>query len=854
MSLLATYVVRDGGRGAQRRVLARCACLALLAFLAVASSARAEMHTFKFDARSVSPRPKAVYIAGTFNGWAATAQPMQDDGSGVYTWTADLPDGVTFYKFVLDGNRWVNDPNDDKELRDDDGNGGMNSAVLIGFDARKLPRPTDGSVVEQGIKFDRLASTDFNVVSNTQAQLSLRVQAGGVQEAFAWVNAPNAPNGWKPFRMVSGDTVLGLERLSTVVPIGDRPLRWEFELRNGKRRFFYHTEGLVESKGDLADAPYQPDKAFSSPAKLTFSTPDWAKHAVWYQIFPERFRNGDKSNDPGDGPDERLIKWTADWWKTQPGEVPGESNFYNGAGNVWKRRYGGDIQGIQQELPYLRSLGVTAIYLNPIFEATSMHKYDTRDYRHVDQHFTVRENIPLEGETDDPATWKWSKGDLVFLDFVKEAHRQGFKVILDGVFNHVGRDHPFFQDLCQKGAASKFANWFIVDKWPDKLPADPALFGKPGGLSFKAWDGPSGHLPALRKDDEHGLADGPYGHIMAITRRWMAPNGNPKDGIDGWRLDAANEVPHAFWIDWRREVKRLNPDAYISGEIWSPAQPWLGGDQFDGVMNYQFAMAGQKFFVNQSKASTPAQFAKELIRLQSLYPLQSVMVLQNLYDSHDTDRLASMFVNPDRNYDAADRIQDNGPDYSPAKPKPQQWERMRQAATFQMTFIGAPMIYYGDEVGMWSPDDPSDRMPMVWKDLEPYDDKQVKFDDAVFKTYQRAIAVRRALPELQTGYMHPVYADDATGVIAFDRDLDGRDAVVIVNRSAQPRTVTVPAPSDRVVDWMDDRTTELDDADGRPLAKLKPTAPHLEAKAGKIRVTVRPWGTAVLAAPQGAAK
>src|SRR5207244_5928828 len=139
-------------------------------------------------------------------------------------------------------------------------------------------------------------------------------------------------------------------------------------------------------------------------------TPDWAKQAVWYQIFPERFRDGDTSNDVFDKPYEHLVRWQADWWKAQPGEAPGDENFYKGQGNVWKRRYGGDVQGMIEALPYLKSLGINAIYLNPIFKAESLHKYDTEDYRHIDDHFgTVGDIAKLAGtETDDPTTWQWT--------------------------------------------------------------------------------------------------------------------------------------------------------------------------------------------------------------------------------------------------------------------------------------------------------------------------------------------------------------------------------------------------------------------------------------------------------------
>ena len=350
----------------------------------------------------------------------------------------------------------------------------------------------------------------------------------------------------------------------------------------------------------------------------TVETPDWAKRVVWYQIFPERFRNGEPSNDPGAGEYERLLPWTSDWWQTHTahGEAPGPHNFYQGEGNVWQRRYGGDLQGVQEALPYLRNLGIDGLYFNPVFEGESMHKYDTADFRHIDDNFGLRsrdggaegrrdeeiDEYPprFEGETDDPLTWVWSPADKVFLDFLQEAHRQGFKVIIDGVFNHVGTAHPFFQDVLEHGKESRYADWFEITDWgdPDNW-GNEEMHGKAGGIQWIAWDKPNGALPAFRKDDERGLAAGPRDHIFAITRRWMDPNGDgdPSDGIDGWRLDVPQDIPHPFWRDWREVVKTTNPEAYITGEIWGWAQPWINdGDQFDAVMNYQFAMAAQDFF------------------------------------------------------------------------------------------------------------------------------------------------------------------------------------------------------------------------------------------------------------------
>jgi glycosidase len=240
----------------------------------------------------------------------------------------------------------------------------------------------------------------------------------------------------------------------------------------------------------------------------------------------------------------------------------------------------------------------------------------------------------------------------MFLDFVADAHRQGFKVVLDGVFNHVGRAHPFFQDVLEKGKNSKYADWFEITDFGDeanwkKLEDPYTVHGKAGGIQWKAWDEVNGHLPAFKKDAEKGLAPGPYAHVMAITKRWLAPDGDPGRGIDGWRLDVANDIPHPFWRDWRKVVKSTKPDAYISGEIWSGAEPWINkGDQFDAVMNYQFAMPAQDFFVDVKTAIPPSVFAKQLANLCYRYPFQSALVMMNLFDSHDTDRFPSMFVNP----------------------------------------------------------------------------------------------------------------------------------------------------------------------------------------------------------------
>ncbi|HEY7087845.1 MAG TPA: alpha-amylase family glycosyl hydrolase [Tepidisphaeraceae bacterium] len=813
-------------------ILAVC----LLNFVAAKSTLAAVSHTFQFDSKQLNgEKPKSVAVAGSFNGWSKDATPMRDpEGKGIYTATVSLSEGVVYYKFVVNGDKWFNDPRSDKELEVDDNYGGRNSAVLIGPDVRKAPPPKPNDINEQFLFHDPTSRADLDVCDDRTFRVRIRAQAGDVQTAdIVARDSEHRRTVTVPLpRLASGQ---GIDQFGGIVELPEpcNEVQYSFDLIDGSKKI-----------------ALDPDR-FHINMRPAAQTPDWAKNAVWYQIFPERFRNGDPSNDPGDKEYEHLIKWTADWWKTQPGEMAGQENFYKGVGNVWKRRYGGDIQGVKWALPYLRSLGVTAIYFNPVFEADSMHKYDTADYRHIDEHFGVKGDLPVAGETDDPKTWKWSRSDQVFLDFLAEAHRQGFKVIVDGVFNHVGRSHPFFQDVVKNGKSSKYADWFEIEEFGDKAPADPSMFGKPGGMKFKAWDGPSGHLPVFRKDPQLGLAHGPREHVLAVVRRWLAPDGDPSKGVDGWRLDVPGDIPHPFWQEFRKVVKQTKPDAYISGEIWGWAQGWLQGDQFDAVMNYRFATACQDFFVNQKKAIGPTQFNQRLNEMIFAYPLQIVMAQQNLFDSHDTDRFASMFVNPDLAYDASNRIQDNGEQYKPDKPNAEQWARMKQAATFQMTFLGAPMIYYGDEAGMWSPDDPSNRQPMVWKDLEPYDNPDVKFNDDVFKTYRRAIAARMTLPALRTGFYRVIDLDDSDSVICFARDLDNQHAYVAINRSAQPHSVKLQladAQDALLINWLDPAQADLtqtDDPTGRP--KLVPIrGKGYMSHGGTVSIDLPPYRAAIL--------
>ncbi len=572
--------------------------------------------------------------------------------------------------------------------------------------------------------------------------------------------------------------------------------------------------------------------------------PAWAKHAVWYQVFPERFRNGDAANDPtkadltGAFPDEpdlpwKLHPWTADWYERQAWEQTDQRPFHE---LVQRRRYGGDLQGVIDKLDYLQDLGINAVYLNPVFDSPSAHKYDAISYHHIDPNFGPdpvgdRKLIAAENPGD-PATWVWTSADKLALRLIKEAHARGIRVIFDGVFNHMGiRSWPF-QDVLKNQQASPYADWFSVKSWRDE--------DKGTAFDFEGWFGHK-TLPEFREDAE-GIVAGPREYIFAATKRWMDPDGdgNPADGIDGWRLDVAFCVGHPFWKKWRRVVKGINPEAYVTAELIDPVpklKPYLEGDEFDAVMNYNFAFACSDFFADEQTRITPTEFDRRLRELREAFPRGVAEVQQNLFGSHDTDRIGSHIVNRDKEsagdwgaYFGFSQVQSGR--YDPRKPTPEELAAQKLIAVMQMTYVGAPMIYYGDEVGMWGANDPDCRKPMVWDDMvyadeatqpdgtkKPEPDK-VEVNHDLRAHYKKLIGLRRELPSLRTGRFETVVTDDARQVFGFRRTLDNEEVLVILNNSPAAQDVSL----DLTGEWQDrlGQATLGSDASGRSSLALAP--------------------------------
>lgn len=536
------------------------------------------------------------------------------------------------------------------------------------------------------------------------------------------------------------------------------------------------------------------------------AVPEWSKGIVWYQIFPERFANGDTTNDPTADkvfqnsvrkPENwKITKWTANWFERSDWEYSLGGTFRD---HLFERRYGGDIQGIINRLDYLDSLGINAVYLNPVFEAVSLHKYDASCYHHVDFNFgpdPIADKKTYDSENpEDPESWHWTESDKLFLKLINELHKRNMKIIIDGVFNHVGVQFWAFQDLVKNQSNSKYKDWFIVRSFDDKNTVE-------NEFDYKGWWNIKS-LPEFNRTNSD-LADGPKRYIFNITKRWMDPNGDGdcSDGIDGWRLDVARDVPIGFWHQWSDFVKSINPDAIIIGELWELSPDFISEKGvFDALMNYNFAFAVNDFLIADKNKISLNEFINRLKEIDKTYPEENLFSLQNLITSHDTERLSSLVKNPDRKFDRdADERNKN---YDPSKPDSEEYNKVKLVVAFQFLYKGSPMIYYGDEAGMWGADDPHCRKPMVWPDLV-YDNEvidsnsgfnkgfgsyEVSHNKDLFEFYKRIIRIRNENECLKSGDLKFILLDDEKNLFAFERNFNNQKIICVFNVGNQTQTL-----------------------------------------------------------------
>jgi glycosidase len=579
------------------------------------------------------------------------------------------------------------------------------------------------------------------------------------------------------------------------------------------------------------------------PGEGALAVPRWAQEAIWYQIFVERFRNGDPSNDPtsydiqGSWPHMQPAGWAPtpwghNWYAQEDWAQATGEPFYT---TVQLRRYGGDLQGVLDQLDVLQELGVTAIYLNPINDAPSLHKYDARNYRHIDRNFGPDprgdEAIMAREDPLDPSTWEWTAADRLFLDLIAEIHARDMRVIVDYSWNHTGVTFWAWQDVLEKGADSPYADWYEIEAFDDPATDEDEF-------AYRGWAGVP-ELPELKKEgrpegETHGAIEGTLvapvrDHVFNVTRRWLDPDGDgdPSDGVDGFRLDVAEMVPLGFWREYRRVVRSVNPEALLVGEVWweswpdrmyDPA-PWLQGDVFDAVMNYRWYQPTRGFFTAAPPDPSPAGYMAALAEVEAGIPAPSVKAQMNLTASHDSPRFATSLYNPGR-YKYGVSLGDN-PGYRIDRPGQDVRRRQELILTQQFTWVGAPHIWYGDEVGMWGPDDPGPRKPMVWPDLEyeveaghplgrPRDPDPVVPDLGLRSVYRSLARMRREHTGLfvdgevvswhggDAGAASAGAPDGGAGPLVYERIGAGEHALVVLNPTPDVLTLnwTVPAGDD----------------------------------------------------------
>lgn len=444
----------------------------------------------------------------------------------------------------------------------------------------------------------------------------------------------------------------------TVIPPYKR-CKYYFELETDTETWFYLENGFLtkeqmEAEGRILQYFIVP---WMNPSDIC-RTPEWVRDTVWYQIFPDRFFRGET----GKTGKEKTKEFSR--WRSGP--------VTNG------ERFGGNLAGIREKLGYLEELGISGIYLNPIMEAESVHKYDTTDYEMID-------------------------GDLgneqEFTRLVKEAHERGIRVMVDGVFNHCGKNFFPWRDVQEHGKESKYADWFFIQDWSDLKKQSDTRDGRFYSFAFSA------NMPKLNTNHKE-VAE----YFCRLCERWIEAY-----DIDGIRFDVGNEVSHKFLKQIHERLKVKKPDIYLLGEIWHDASLWLSGDEYDGVMNYPLMSGIHDFFLDRNQ--TKEDFEYQMNRCYTMYREQSSQALFNLLDSHDTDRLRNRFSDLDVFY---------------------------QQLAVLFTMPGSPCIYYGTELAMEGGHDPDCRRCMPWAELDSEENK------ARIEEMKKLIALRNTEPALRS--------------------------------------------------------------------------------------------------------
>lgn len=517
----------------------------------------------------------------------------------------------------------------------------------------------------------------------------LKAKKGDLQECYFCYGDRYAPVNPVPLRrlaMVKTGSDLLFDYFELETEVEYKRICYCFWLSDGTESTYYFGDDFA------AALPEDRNKYFLLPylrREEIYRPPAWAREAIIYQIFPDSFANG---------------------WREL---IPCPKAIPNHTGGESLARFGGNLRGIIANLPYLADLGVTCLYLTPIFTATSYHKYDPADYFTIDPCF----------------------GDVETLkELVREAHKRRIKIILDGVFNHCGPYFFAFQDVLDKGEKSPYRNWFYQLNFPLRYEDPP---------NYEAFAYVKS-MPKLNTGDPELRR-----YLIEVGTYWIK-----EAGIDGWRLDVANEVEHSFWKEFRRAVKAVKPETLLIGEVWGDAQPWLLGDEFDSTMNYPFADLCRAFFAERTIGVDEFDARFHHLLMRYMRPIANLQM--NLLDSHDVPRFLSRCRGDRR--------------------------RFELAVLFQMTVPGIPSVFYGDEAGLTGVAEGEYRQPMRWDGA----------DEALMDYYRRVIGLRRRLSALKDGAYRRLLLDINKNIYGFLRENDKERVYVLFNNGEERQHVEFP--------------------------------------------------------------
>lgn len=688
------------------------------------------MSLVRFTYSPLTAGKHLIGIAGEFSNWQII--PMEESG-GTYNISLDIPVGRYTYKYIVDGN-WIADENSSsKEL---DPFGGYNS-VLIVSDAYHQHQWSD--VLKAGEPAGVHGFTKLYRANKNIAELRFIWFPALVDEAYLLL-----ANEKRALKRVGRTAIQEVYNafIDTSNPLTGNIIRFLIEVVHNNNHYYFGREGVSTDLNSLSAIE------LDIRNEKVFSIPDWVSKSVVYQIFPDRFCNGN----PDINPD--FSEWYYQDCKTPPNkgeylqenqeyyhyiddwsDVSGliKSEYLAGGKPDWWSFYGGDIAGVRAKLDYLVNLGISIIYFNPLWQAKSNHKYDSSDYMSIDPHFGTLDEMKA---------------------LVSEAHNAGIKIILDVAFNHTGETFWAFRDCLSRGEESPYWNWYDWYKWPLPSPLPPNF--KPKEY-YQCWWGIK-DMPDLNYDlsrphpDENTIRDikaaqpneSLVSYVLKATRWWLL-----NVGIDGFRLDVPDEVPFWFWELFRKEVKRCKPEAWIVGEIWHDAVKWVNSRYFDSVMNYAFFKNPvTDYFI--TKQISRQEFCLKIESGLALYPTHATKAMMNLLGSHDTFRIFEIGKG----------------DVSSVK----------LAIVFQMCFVGTPHIYYGDEIAMMGANDPDNRRPFNW------DWQQSEFNSSINALYTKLIAMRKQYAVFTEGDF--CFVDCTADILCFRRTLNNSEATVIINSSA----------------------------------------------------------------------